>query len=263
MNKDDIDKIINSSILPVGPNATRVLEKIKNSDEVRFLIKKSIGCTKYYTDIITNDNRMIEDYLVYSRFHISPINTQIINKCSPNITVPHNNVIDTILNLHTNEKYKNRINKLKIGVLNFASGNKMGGGFLRDHLGQEESLCRSTGLYPVLYYCNCKFKDDLLKNHKNGGKMFSNSILYTHGIPIITNSIGEDARSNTGDEYILIDVISSPPVKYKSLLLSKSRRCGEDIMKSRIEKVIKVALGNSVNILILGGFGVWKVWKQT
>ncbi|KAJ7032799.1 hypothetical protein C8F04DRAFT_1106576 [Mycena alexandri] len=79
----------------------------------------------------------------------------------------------------------------KIGVLNFASANRPGGGFLGGARAQEESIARSSNLYSSLmtptgqrFYAHHKSA----ANKKN--KYYSHAMIYTCGVQLIRSDAG-------------------------------------------------------------------------
>lgn len=63
---------------------------------------------------------------------------------SGTIVVTREDVVSAVHRLVVEEQKKN------VAILNFASGEKPGGGFLRNAAAQEEDICRHSGLYPII-----------------------------------------------------------------------------------------------------------------
>jgi uncharacterized protein (TIGR02452 family) len=68
----------------------------------------------------------------------------------------------------------------KVGVLNFASAKNPGGGFLNGAQAQEESLARSSGLYPSLLACQDYY--DYHRQQKTS--LYSDYMIYSPRCPV-------------------------------------------------------------------------------
>lgn len=95
----------------------------------------------------------------------------------------------------------------KVCVLNFADYLKPGGLFLNGSMAQEESLCHSSGLYPILKF----FEDDY-----NERKGTSNKGAYQE-----TGIYTEDCPFYVGGKQTLCDVLTYAAVNYRVI-----ERCG-------------------------------------
>ncbi|PXX98657.1 TIGR02452 family protein [Halomonas sp. LBP4] len=75
----------------------------------------------------------------------------------------------------------------RVGVLNFASARKPGGGFLGGSQAQEESLARSSGLYSSLLRC-----PEYYEYHRTTSSLlYSHRVIYSPGCPIFRNDTGD------------------------------------------------------------------------
>jgi len=161
----------------------------------------------------------------------------------PNIiySVVHNDTISTAISEFINNPKKH------ICALNFASGMNPGGGFLRGASAQEESIMRSSGLYPcikssILYDTN---------NKDNRNHLYSEHIIFSPKVPVIRNDITDEWVSPC-----YVSFITTPAVNTKRAL---EAGLTEDIinvtMAQRIDNILSVAAKNKVDILILGSYG--------
>ncbi|KAJ7029980.1 hypothetical protein C8F04DRAFT_1398083 [Mycena alexandri] len=79
----------------------------------------------------------------------------------------------------------------KISVLNFASANSPGGGFLGGSRAQEESIARSSNLYSSLMTPTAQH---FYAHHKRGAnkknKYYSHAMIYTRGVQLIRSDAG-------------------------------------------------------------------------
>lgn len=74
----------------------------------------------------------------------------------------------------------------RIGVLNFAPAKKPGGGFLNGKVTQEESLARSSALYPSLRQC-----PQFYEFHRDQGTcLYSDRMIYSPPCPVLRDDEG-------------------------------------------------------------------------
>lgn len=131
-------------------------------------------------------------------------------------------------------------------VLNFASATNVGGGFIKGSNAQEESLCRSSNLYPYLNNC---------PNYYISNRQFK-SPLYTDYIIYSKDVIGFRNSNYNLCEPFKFNVVSAPAVMNK---IAKQKGISEKdvnkVMLLRIEKILKVMILNNQKNIILGAFG--------
>ena len=131
----------------------------------------------------------------------------------------------------------------KTAVLNFASYKNPGGMFIKGSKAQEECLCHESFLYNVLkeqkeYY-------DWNNNHKNKA-LYLNRALYSENILFFKE-----------DKTFYCDVITcAAPNKFAAQKYQNVTNTENyQILASRIEFILKIAMDNHVDTLILGAFG--------
>jgi len=137
---------------------------------------------------------------------------------------------------------------LKISVLNFASARNPGGGFLKGALAQEESLARSSGLYP----CISQFDEMYSTNKRNKSLLYSHYMIYSPRVPVIR----DDMSLELIRPYYL-DFISAPAVNGKEVL-KRDENAVELIsktMRERIHRILSIAAMYDADILVLGAWG--------
>jgi uncharacterized protein (TIGR02452 family) len=132
-------------------------------------------------------------------------------------------------------------------ALNFASAKNPGGGFLGGARAQEESLCRSSGLYA------CLKNDDMYRRHApTRGGFYTNSAIYSPAVPVF--------REDTTGEWIepyLCAFVTAPAVNAGTYLKEGKGR-QDDVMhemKNRIHKVLTIMVGHGHNVAVLGAWG--------
>lgn len=71
----------------------------------------------------------------------------------------------------------------KIAVLNFANAFHPGGGVVYGSSAQEECLCRTSTLYPIIH--SRALLDSFYRHHENlGSPVATDSLIYSHGVII-------------------------------------------------------------------------------
>ena len=142
--------------------------------------------------------------------------------------------------------FENEFKNSKVCILNFASSKHAGGGFMTGAHAQEENLCYHSNLYD----CLSKHESFYEYNRKN-----LNKGLYVEGI-IFTNNVlfFKQRFSNVNPK--LVDVITcAAPNKGAALRNGVKSAEVDKVMTARLEKILKVAIENNVETLVLGAFG--------
>lgn len=133
-------------------------------------------------------------------------------------------------------------------ALNFASAKNPGGGFLGGSMAQEESIARSSGLYPSLLKA-----PDYYSIHRNSSDLlYTDHMIYSPGVPVFRNDEGK----LLGQPYLL-SIITSPATNKGALLQNNKPGAEriEELMTARAGKVLKLALQHGYRHLILGAWG--------
>lgn len=136
----------------------------------------------------------------------------------------------------------------RVLALNFASAKNPGGGFLRGSVAQEESIARSSGLYPSLlkvpaYYSTHRNSRDLL---------YTDHMIYSPGVPVFRNDNGDLL-----DRPYLLSVVTSPATNKGAMIQNQQPGIEriEALMLVRAEKVLKIAVKHGYKKLVLGAWG--------
>ncbi|QIX60186.1 TIGR02452 family protein [Hymenobacter sp. BT18] len=135
----------------------------------------------------------------------------------------------------------------RVACLNFASARNPGGGFLGGSQAQEESLARSTGLYP----CIAQFTEMYQHNaHLNG--LYSDYLIFSPGVPVLLTDEGEWLA-----EPYQVDIITAPAVNAGALRRNNPELLDQLVptMQRRIRQVLAVAAQNGCEALVLGAWG--------
>ena len=195
-------------------------------------------------DIAFDNTDYIASPLNYtSEFKISGVNHHVKDNNKHKKDIIKFTDDDTITSLRkAKEKYEDDEIK-NFCILNFASYKKPGGGFLNGSKSQEEDICMSSFLYPVLE----RFKSVYKYRKKRGGE-YGHDLFYSKDMPILN----KERTMRAFD----VDVIScSAPnrgvMKKNGIVDGYIAK----VLTNRIEAIFKIAIAHNVDCLILGAFG--------
>lgn len=140
----------------------------------------------------------------------------------------------------------------KTAVLNFANPHYPGGGVFQGAKAQEESLCRSSNLYPCLEDGRV-FEDFYRYQQKQTDYDFSDRLIYTPGVTVFKDDAAVPALLPE-DQWFTVDVITCA-----APYLAKRRYVNPTVLRerfaSRIRNILEAAIDNEIEVLILGAFG--------
>lgn len=136
----------------------------------------------------------------------------------------------------------------EIVALNFASARKPGGGFLSGSQAQEESIARSSGLYPTIVQMS-EFYD---YHNRESSCLYSDYMIYSPQVPIFKDDNGQLLPNA-----YLVSIITSPAVNAGAIKKNTPREIKliRPTMADRIAKVLWVAAQQQQTHLILGAWG--------
>ncbi|KAJ2918316.1 hypothetical protein MD484_g2137, partial [Candolleomyces efflorescens] len=150
----------------------------------------------------------------------------------------------------------------RIGVLNFASAKKPGGGFLTGAQAQEETIARSSTLYASLMIDTAQQFYTLHHKCVKDGH-YSHAMIYSPKVQIFRTDVG------TWHAPIEVDVLTSPAVN-AGVVRRNARRDSEEadegdsaeaeeeieiVMKERMGRLLYLFEKRGVRNLVLGSFG--------
>ena len=136
---------------------------------------------------------------------------------------------------------------LNVVALNFASAKHPGGGFLGGTRAQEESLCRSSGLY------GCISGDGMYREHApTRGGFYTNAAIYSPAVPVF--------RDDDGDlvpDPFCCGFVTAPAVNAGTYLKDGGGRQSDVTreMAARIDKVLTIMAGHGHDAAVLGAWG--------
>ena len=131
-------------------------------------------------------------------------------------------------------------------VLNFAAGRNPGGGFLEGARAQEESLCRSSGLYA------CLEGNPMYACHKGCDCLYSHSAIYSPDVPVFRADDGTRLAQPWPCSFITCAAVNSRVVLGQD---RGRRREVRDAMHERIHRVLAIAATQGHGSLVLGAWG--------
>lgn len=151
----------------------------------------------------------------------------------------------------------------KITVMNFANAFHAGGGVTKGSSAQEECLCRTSTLYPLLF--RRSLRDTFYKHHHtlNSAKA-SDALIYTEGV-IICKTDEDLPKRMPKKEWVLVDVITvaAPDLRTKSnihaalvgngMYMNDAELFGYHV--KRAIHVLTCAAAKGADTLVLGAFG--------
>lgn len=137
----------------------------------------------------------------------------------------------------------------RVGVLNFASARHPGGGFLSGSQAQEESLARSSGLYP----CLTQFAEMYVYNGRPASTgLYSDYLIYSPGVPVLRHDDGQWLA-----QPLQLDILTAPAVNAGALARNSPELLPQLVptMRQRLRLVLAAAARHQVQALVLGAWG--------
>lgn len=148
------------------------------------------------------------------------------------------------------------VSQPRIGLLNFASATKPGGGFLNGAQAQEESLARSSTLYPSLMTSVARAFHTVHKKDKKGG-YYTHACVYSPGVLFFRDDTGGWTQPLVAD--VLTCAAVNAGVARKTLFGTvggaKEEERIERAMRERMGRVLALFEREGVRDVVLGAFG--------
>lgn len=176
---------------------------------------------------------------------------------------------DTVVTVSMDRSYQAAIKihkenpNARIAVMNFANAFHAGGGVTKGSCAQEECLCRTSTLYPLLY--RRTLRDSFYKHHKDlNTPKASDSLIYTEGV-IICKTDEDLPKRMPKEDWVTVDVITiaAPDLREKSNIHAPLVNGGTYMTKAelfgyhvkRAIHMLTCAAAKGADILVLGAFG--------
>ena len=204
-------------------------DKCEQNTILRESIEKSIKLTKFY----------YEDH----KFNLKD---KTIKSNEYNIIITPDRTLEAV-----QKYYISKDKKGKIGVLNFVSAKKPGGGVWTGARSQEESLCRASTLYPCL---TTEFlKDNYYSYHIEKKSENTNRIIYIPNILVFKSDNNVFSEMLDEKDWYNIDIITCPAHNQRAYKVEYEKL--KEINYYKIKAIIECAVENDVDNLILGAYG--------
>ena len=173
------------------------------------------------------------------------------------ITVSRDRSYDAAMRLHRQNP------DAKIAVMNFANAFHAGGGVTKGSSAQEECLCRTSTLYPLLY--RKYLRDTFYKHHYDlNTPKATDSLVYTEGV-IICKTDEDFPKRMPKENWVKVDVITiaAPDLREKSnkhapLVNGGTYMNNAELFGYHVKRAIHMltcAASKKADILVLGAFG--------
>jgi len=132
-------------------------------------------------------------------------------------------------------------------ALNFASARNAGGGFLGGAQAQEESLARSSSLYPTLTANETYYT----VNRAQRSLYYTDHMIWSPKVPVFRQDDGELIPS------YLVSFLTAPAVNAGALKNNNPTQLEgvKEAMRERIQKVLDLCVVNKHDVLVLGAWG--------
>jgi uncharacterized protein (TIGR02452 family) len=136
----------------------------------------------------------------------------------------------------------------RVYCLNFASAKNPGGGFLGGAQAQEESLARSSALYP----CIVQMTEMYAGNKRLKTCLYSDDMIYSPDVPIFRKDNGDLL-----DRYYKTSIITAPAVNAGVIHAQEPENIEkmDPVMLVRLEKILSIAVVKGYRVLLMGAWG--------
>lgn len=143
----------------------------------------------------------------------------------------------------------------RIAVLSFAASGIPGGGVWGGAHAQEESICRSSTLYPTLLTASAQ-KGFYDYHHENCGWAASDTCIYSPDVVVCKDDSDGIPQRLLPEEFFKVDVITcAAPHVFRSVRDSVSDGELFAMHLTRAKNIMRSAVHNGADILITGAFG--------
>lgn len=216
-------------------NKNRITKMVSDFNIQKKQMKHNPILVNSIKNTIKQQRCILEENCIQSFYDISVFST----------VCPITIVDDRTLNVAANYK------KSKICVLNFACSTDPGGGVERGSMGQEESLCRSSTLFPCL--CDKKMFKMFYEPHIRKQQFLSNDdCIYSPNV-IVYRTDEMYPKTMKQQDWFKVNVITcSAPALHRTGLCGNSLY---EIHLKRLRRILDVAAEDGNEIIILGAFG--------
>lgn len=227
-------------MLPVNNKAKEIAEttlKIIEDGEYTTVSGKCFSIVYDIKQAVDKSKLYLKDY--------SFLDTNFGHKnLNPTVSV----VSDSILEISL------RLREERPVALNFANPTTPGGGFKSGAIAQEETICRSSCLYPTLIM-HPKYYEENEENKEFNDFYYNDNMIYSPDVLVFKNDEGD----LLDDPWHCSFITSPAPMRICMENIGSSADEIEpklkDVMTKRITNIIKVAAENQHRTIILGAWG--------
>jgi len=144
----------------------------------------------------------------------------------------------------------------RIAVMNFANAFKSGGGVKHGSRAQEESLCRTSTLYPVI--ARPEMWNSYYAHHNSlNDPRATDSLIYSEDI-IICKTDDDIPKRMPKEDWTKVDIITIAAPNLSSYKWGGKMMSDEELFGIHVKRamhMLTVAASKNVDILVLGAFG--------
>lgn len=155
--------------------------------------------------------------------------------------------LEAAKDLHTQSPHK------RIGILNFASATKPGGGFLSGARAQEESIARSSTLYVSLTTATAR-PFYATHAHDEKGGFYTHAMIYSPAIYIMRMDDGEWLPSQIKVDVLTCAAVNAGDVRKKNRQRDIEKNI-RDVMRERMGRILALFERKGARQIVLGSFG--------
>lgn len=213
------------------------MERSKGEERAKLAQEHTEDMAKNYA--IDIENCLAESIVYPAKMKIANIKSSVKEAEETRVYLQDKDAVRALFDIINEEEIG------RVAILNFASYNNPGGGFIRGSLAQEEALCHESILYNVL--SNECFQESFYgPNHKNSNKgLYDDNLIYSRDVLFERDGICK---------YADVITCAAPNAKVaRNNLVSETEIT--EAMRSRIQHILNAAALNKAETLILGAFG--------
>lgn len=222
---------------------TLPLERILMKSKMHLIAQETLEVLKFKAFL--NSNKTLVD--ISSQIDTCVKNTKLYED---NVNIPESEDLSPtieVINETTCQGAQRLLaeGKDNIVALNFASAITPGGGWLHGAIAQEEDLARCSALFSSIRTKTAFYNKNICLDNS----YYTDDIIYSPNVPFFR---GTDLKFL--DNYYPLSIITSPAPNLFNIE-DVDEDYLQEVLKNRIEKIIKVAIDNNHKNIILGAFG--------
>lgn len=252
----DEEKIVNSSFVIVNDGIQDVRSQVLEiHKKIMAMNTETIPQSNKYQQVAEDTVKQVEGGLYKDLVNKSCLETEYFDQYK----ISYNATIDFLLDEFDKKKIDYKLDvysetsleaiyrlekegKTNIGILNFASAKRPGGGFLRGRIAQEETLARSSSLYQSLLKCPQYYENP-------EAPYYSDRIVYSPNVVFFKNDYGDMIPKP-----ILTSVITCAAPNLTDIENIDHNKIRKAFL-SRIDSILSLFADKGCKNIILGAWG--------